>query len=97
MRAKKDYVKGIYCLEFIKNENGKSIWDLVFINSLTGDPTGSDMMNISLVLEENITCNQLKEAIKKHKITRAIWYGRDNYVTPKEVKSGRWGGILVVR
>ena len=64
MRAKKDYVKGIYCLEFIKNENGKSIWDLVFVNSLTGDPTGSDMMNVSLVLEENITCDQLKEAIK---------------------------------
>lgn len=95
MRAKKDYVKGFYYLEFVKNENGKSLWDLVYISSLTGNSIGSDMMNVSLVLEENISCNQLKEAIKKHKITRAIWYGRDDYVIPKEVKSGRWGGILV--
>ena len=90
MRAKKDYVKGFYYLEFVKNENRKSL------NSLTGDPTGSDKMNISLTLEQGITCAQLKDAIKKHKITRAIWYGRDDYVTPKEVKSGHWMGIFVV-
>jgi len=96
MRAKKDYVKGFYYLEFVKNENGKSLWDLLFVNSLTGNPTGSDKMNISLTLEKKITCAQLKDAIKKHKITRAIWYGRDDYVTPKEVKSGHWMGILVV-
>lgn len=96
MRAKKDYVKGFCYLEFVKNENGKSLWNLLFVNSLTGDPTGSDMMNISLTLEEKITCAQLKDAIKKHKITRAIWYGRDDYVTPKEVKSGHWMGIFVV-
>ncbi len=95
MRAKKDYVKGFYYLDYIKNEKGKSVWDLVFTRSLTGDPTGSDMMNCNLVLEQNITCNQLPELIKKHKITRAIWYGHDDYVTPKEVKSNRWIGIIV--
>ena len=96
MRAKKDYVKGVYYLKFVKNENGKSLWNLLLVNSLTGDPTGSDGMNIDLVLEENISCAQLKDAIKKHKITRAIWYERDDYVTPKEVKSGYWMGIFVV-
>lgn len=96
MRAKKDYVKGFYYLEYVKTINGKSLWNLLFINSLTGDPTGSDKMNISLLLEENITCSQLKNAINKHKITRAIWYGHDDYVMPKEVKSGRWMGIFVV-
>lgn len=95
MRAKQDYVKGVYYLKFIKNEKGKSVWDLVFTYSLTGDPTGRDRMNCDLTLEENITCDQLKDAIKKHKITRAIWYGRDNYVTPKEIKSGKWHGIIV--
>lgn len=95
MRAKKDYNKGVYHLDFKRNENGKSVWDLVLVHSLTGDPTGRDMMNNGLVLEENITCDQLKKAVKKHKITRAIWYGRDRYVTPKEIKSSTWCGIVV--
>ena len=53
-------------------------------------------MNVSITLEKGITCSQLKEAVKKHKITRAIWYGRDEYVTPKEINSGRWLGIIVI-
>ena len=96
MKAKRDYTKGVYHLEFIKNENGKSVWNLVLVHSLTGDPTGKDKMNVGTVLEENITCNQLKDAIKKHKITRSIWFGRDDYVTPKEIKNGRWMGIFVI-
>lgn len=91
-RAKKDYTKGVYHLEYV----GNSHWDLTYVTSLTGDPTGRDMMNVSITLEKGIICSQLKEAIKKHKITRAIWYGRDDYVTPKEIKSGHWMGILVI-
>ena len=91
-RAKKDYTKGVYHLEYI----GNSRWNLTHVTSLTGDPTGRDNMNASLVLEKGITCQDLKEAIKKHKITRAILYGRDNYVTPKEINSGRWFGIVVI-
>lgn len=90
-RAKKDYTKGVYQLNYV----GNSRWDLEYVTSLTGDPTGRDMMNISITLEEGIICSQLKEAVKKHKITRAIWYGRDDYVTPKEIKSGRWMCIVV--
>lgn len=91
-RAKKDYTKGVYYLEYA----GKGYWDLTHITSLTGDPTGRDMMNVSITLEKGITCSQLKEAVKKHKITRAIWFGRDEYVTPKEINSGRWLGIIVI-
>lgn len=91
-RAKKDYTKGVYQLEYVSNAH----WDLTYITSLTGDPTGMDNMNISVVLEKGITCKDLKEAVKKHKITRAIWFGRDEYVTPKEINSGRWVGIIVI-
>ena len=91
-KAKKDYTKGVYHLEYV----GNSRWDLTHVTSLTGDPTGRDNMNVSITLEKGITCSQLKEAVKKHKITRAIWYGRDEYVTPKEINSGRWLGIIVI-
>lgn len=91
-RAKKNYTKGVYHLEYV----GKGHWDLTHVTSLTGDPTGMDNMNVSITLEQGITCQDLKEAVKKHKITRAIWYGRDEYVTPKEINSGRWMGIIVI-
>ncbi len=91
-RAKRDYTKGVYHLEYV----GKGYWDLTHVTSLTGDPTGRDMMNVSITLEKGITCNQLKEAVKKHKITRAIWYGHDEYVTPKEINSEHWLGIIVI-
>ena len=91
-RAKKDYTKGVYHLEYV----GNSRWDLTYVTSLTGDPTGMDNMNVSVILEKGITCSQLKEAVKKHKITRSIWYGRDYYVTPKEIKSKSWIGIIVI-
>lgn len=91
-RAKRDYTKGMYHLEYV----GNSRWDLTYVTSLTGDPTGMDNMNVSVVLEKGITCQELKKAVKKHKITRSIWYGRDYYVTPKEINSGRWLGIVVI-
>lgn len=91
-KAKKDYTKGVYQLEYVGNAH----WNLTYVISLTGDVTGRDMMNVSITLEKGITCAQLKDAIKKHKITRSIWFGRDEYVTPKEVNSGRWLGIIVI-
>lgn len=94
--AVKDFNKGVYRLI----SNGDKTFDLVLTHSLTGNKLGYDGMNCDLVLEEGIKCNSserncdLAKAIRKHKITRAIWYSHDGYVIPKEVLKN--GFILFV-
>lgn len=94
--AEKDFNKGIYRLI----SNGDNTFDLVFTRSLTRNKYGSDGMNYDLVLEQGIKCNtserncDLVKAIRKYKITRAIWYGYNDYVTPKEVLKN--GFMLIV-
>lgn len=94
--AVKDFNKGVYRLI----SDGKGAFDLVLTHSLTGNKYGSDGMNCDLVLEQGIKCNtsekncDLAKAIRKHKITRAIWYGYDDYVTPKEVLKN--GFMLII-
>lgn len=95
MRAKRDFVKGVYQLIYTGNdENGVNHFDLVFTHSLTGNAKGSDGMNCDFVYEQNITFTQLKDAIRKHKIRRAIWCSKDDYVMPKDILSGRMAGIF---
>ena len=94
--AEKDFSKGVYRLI----SNGNETFELVFTRSLTGNKYGSDGMNCDLVLEQEIKCNtserncDLAKAIRKHKITRAIWYSYNDYVTPKEVLKN--GFMLIV-
>lgn len=94
-KAKKDFTRGVYRLLYKgNNEDSVNLFDLVITHSLTGDKTGFDGMNADFVYEENITFEELKTAIRKHKITKAIWINRNDYVMPKDVLSGKVCGIF---
>lgn len=97
-KAKADFIKGVYRLLYAGNdENEVNRFDLVLTHSLTKDVNGTDGMNCDFVYEQNITFTQLKDAIRKHKIKRAIWYntGRyDGYIMPKDILSGKVVGIF---
>lgn len=94
-KAKRDYCKGVYRLLYIYDDKTK--FDLVLTHSMDRDPNGHGM-NADFVFAEAIDWEQLKSEIKKNKITRAIWFGtgEDNYVMPKDVISGRHGGVIIV-
>lgn len=94
-KAKRDYCKGVYRLLYIYDDKTK--FDLVLTHSMDGDPNGHGM-NADFVFAEAIDWEQLKKEIKKNKITRAIWFANyeDGYVMPKDVISGRHGGVIVV-
>ena len=94
-KAKRDYCKGVYRLLYIYDDKTK--FDLVLTHSMDGDPNGHGM-NADFVFAEAIDWEQLKKENKKNKITRAIWFANyeDGYVMPKDVISGRHGGVIVV-
>ena len=94
-KAKRDYCKGVYRLLFEYKDTTK--FDLVLTHSVDGDPNGKGL-NADFVLAEKIDWKQLKEEIKKNKITRAIWFAnyKDGYVMPKDVISGKHAGVIIV-
>ena len=94
-KAKRDYCKGVYRLLYIYDDKTK--FDLVLTHSMDEDLNGHGM-NADFVFAEAIDWEQLKSEIKKNKITRAIWFANyeDGYVMPKDVISGRHGGVIVV-
>lgn len=93
-KAKRDYNKGVYRLLYDYTDLSK--FDLVITYSFNGKADG---LKSDFVLAQKIQWNDLKDEIKKNKITRAIWFGNgdDNYVMPKDVLSGRHAGVIVVR
>ena len=93
-KAKRDYCKGVYRMLYMYSDLSK--FDLVFTTSLDGRVDGRGL-NCDLELAKGIVWNDLKNEIKKNKITRAIWYGDGdyNYVMPKDVLSGRHAGVIV--
>lgn len=93
-RAEKDFTKGVYQMRFKGNRDGKSHFELVFTTSLTKNSKGDDGMNCDLMLENDFICSQLPDLIKKHKITKAIWYSRNDYVTPYHIK--KYGFELLI-
>lgn len=94
-KAKRDFNKGVYRMIYGYDDLTK--FDLVYTYALDRDPKGKGL-NCDLVLAKRIVWNDLKSQIKKHKITRAIWYGNgeDHYVIPKEVLNGTCVGVVVV-
>ena len=94
--AENDFNTGVYRLI----SKGDGTVELVYTYSLTGNKHGSDGMNCDFVLEQKIKCDSfdkncdLARAIREHKITRAIWYGHDNYITPRKVLKN--GFVLIV-
>lgn len=94
-KAKRDYCKGVYRLLYEYDDLTK--FDLVLTHSLNGDPNGRGL-NCDFVIAQKIDWEQLKTEIKKNKITRAIWFGNreEDYVIPKDVISGRHGGVIVI-
>ena len=84
-KAKRDYIKGFY--RILKNGDK---YDLVYTNSIDGDPYGRGL-NCDLEIARDCSMNQLKEAVKENKITRAIWYGTgsDSYIMPRDFVSGK--------
>lgn len=95
-KAERDYVKGVYRMLYDYDDLNK--FDLVLTHSLDGDPKGRGL-NSDFVFAEKIEWKDLKEQIKRNKITRAIWYGvgEDGYVMPKDVVSGRCAGVIVMK
>ena len=95
-KAKRDYNKGVYRLLYRYDDKKK--FDLVLTHSVDGDPNGKGL-NAVFVFAENINWEQLKEEIKKNKITRAIWFSNreDGYAMPKDIVSGRHMGVIWVR
>ena len=95
-KAKRDYCKGVYRLLYIYPDKTK--FDLVLTHSIDGDSNGKGL-NADFVFAKNINWEQLKEEIKKNKITRAIWFSNreDGYAMPKDIVSGRHMGVIWVR
>ena len=94
-KAKRDYCKGVYRLLYEYSDKTK--FDLVLTHSIDSDPNGKGL-NVDFVLAKKIDWKQLKEEIKKNKITRAIWFANyeDGYVMPKDIVSGKHMGVLWV-
>ena len=94
-KAKRDYNKGVYRLLYEYSDKTK--FDLVLTHSVDGDPNGKGL-NADFVLAEKIDWKQLKEEIKKNKITKAIWFANyeDGYVMPKDIISGKHAGVIIV-
>lgn len=94
-KAKRDYSKGVYRLLYIYDD--KSKFDLVLTHSIDGDPNGRGL-NADFVFASKIDWNDLKDEIKKNKITRAIWFSNseDGYVMPKDVVSGKHVGVIII-
>lgn len=95
-KAKRDYNKGVYRLLYRYSDKTK--FDLVLTHSVDGDSNGKGL-NADFVFAENINWEQLKEEIKKNKITRAIWFSNreDGYAMPKDIISGRHMGVIWIR
>lgn len=95
-KAKRNYNKGVYRLLYRYDDKKK--FDLVLTHSVDGDPNGKGL-NADFVFAKNINWEQLKEEIKKNKITRAIWFSNreDGYAMPKDIVSGRHMGVIWVR
>lgn len=82
-RAKRDYSKGFYRLVWMEGREREKRFDLVFTRSLDGDPNGLGI-NIDYEIEREIDPNDgLRNAIKKHKLTKAIWISYDDYIMPQ--------------
>ena len=94
-KAKRNYCKGVYRLLYEYSDKTK--FDLVLTHPIDGDSNGKGL-NADFVLAEKIDWKQLKEEIKKNRITRAIWFSNreDGYVMPKDVISGKHAGVIIV-